>query len=219
MYNTTPDLLSYKAAIFDMDGTMIRNMAHHKKAWREFFRRHDVHLSDQEFQQKISGKKNDAIFELVFGRRLTDDELEKYADEKESIYRELYKDDIKEVEGLTNFISRLHELGIKTAIATTAPRGNREFALEALNLNNMFEVILGDEHVLNGKPHPEIYLEAAKLLGVEPQDCIVLEDSPPGVQSGKSAGMTVVALLTSHHASELSEADYLVRDFTEINAG
>ena len=216
MRTEKPDISKYKAAIFDMDGTMIRNMAHHKKAWQEFLRRHSVHLSDEEFKQKISGKKNDAIFELVFGKHLSDDELEKYADEKESIYRELYKNDIEEVEGLTDFISRLHALGLKTAIATTAPRENREFALGALKLNGKFEVILGDEHVSKGKPHPEIYLETARLLSVEPSECIVLEDSPPGVQSGKSAGMTVIGLLTSHEVSELSGADYLASNFTEL---
>lgn len=217
MQSKSPDISQYKAAIFDMDGTMIRNMSYHKKAWQEFLRRHDVDLSDEEFQEKISGKKNDAIFELVFGGNLSVDDLKKYADEKETIYRKLYEDEIEEVEGLTDFIARLHELGIKTAIATTAPKDNREFALESLNLNGKFDIILGDEHVSNGKPHPEIYMETARLLGVEPGSCIVFEDSLPGVQSGSAAGMTVVALLTSHNPSDLSEADYLVNNFTELS--
>lgn len=216
MQSTPLDISEFKAAIFDMDGTMIRNMSHHKKAWQEFLRSHDVHLSDEEFQQKISGKKNDVILEVVFGRRLDEDEVAAYAAEKESLYRELYKDEIVEVEGLTDFIAKLHDIGLKTAIATTAPKENREFALQSLGLNGRFEVIMGDEHVSNGKPHPEIYLETAAKLGVDPKDCIVLEDSPPGVQSAKSAEMTVIGLLTSHSASELSEADYLVRDFTEL---
>ena len=217
MQHDSLDISRYKAAIFDMDGTMIRNMSHHKKAWQEFLRRYDIHLSDDEFQQRISGKKNDAIFEIVFGRSLSEDELTQYADEKESIYREVYKTDIKEVEGLTDFVAKLHRLGIKTAIATTAPKKNREFALDALGLADSFELILGDEHVSKGKPHPEIYLETAKLLGVDPGDCVVLEDSPPGVQSAKAAGMTVIALLTSHNLNELSEADYFVNNFTELS--
>lgn len=210
------DISKYKAAIFDMDGTMIRNMSHHKKAWQEFLSRHGVHLSDEEFHAKISGKKNDAIFEIVFGRQLSQNESEKYTAEKELLYRELYKNDIEEVEGLTDFIAKLHNLGLKTAIATTAPKPNREFALKSLDLRGKFEVILGDEHVSNGKPHPEIYLKAAKKLGIKPEDCVVLEDSPPGIQSAKSAGMTVVGILTSHSKNDLSEADYLVHNFTEL---
>lgn len=201
-----------------MDGTMIRNMAHHKKAWQEYLKRHDIHLSEEEFREKISGKKNDQIFELVFGRKLSDSEIQHYSDEKESIYRELYAPDIVEVKGLTDFISALHKKNIRTAIATTAPAKNREFALESLGLVGKFEVILGDEHVQLGKPHPEIYLSAAKKLGIPPSECVVFEDSPPGVESGKNAGMLVVALLTSHIADELELADYFVNDFTEIEA-
>ena len=206
-----------KAAIFDMDGTMIRNMAFHKKAWQEYLNRHGISLSEDEFRQKISGKKNDQIFELVFGRKLNGDELQKYSNEKEAIYRELYAPEIEEVEGLTELIEKLHEKNIKTAIATTAPAKNREFVLKALGLEGKFEVILGDEHVTFGKPHPEIYTATARALSVSPDECIVFEDSPPGVESGKNAGMKVIGLLTSHNSEELSQADYLVDDFTQVN--
>ncbi len=208
---------SIKAAIFDMDGTMIINMAYHKKAWQEYLERHGINLSEDEFRQKISGKKNDQIFELVFGRKLSSDELQKYSDEKEAIYRHLYEKDIKEVEGLTPLIQRLNDNNIKTAIATTAPAKNREFALQALQLEGKFEVILGDEHVKHGKPHPEIFLSTARELSVKPEECIVFEDSPPGVESGKNAGMKVIGLLTSHSAEELARADYHINDFTEID--
>lgn len=212
----TIDTSQYKAAIFDMDGTMIENMAYHKKAWQEFLRRHDIHLGDEEFQKRISGKKNDQIFEIVFGQKLSGDEIKRYTHEKEAIYRELYKSDIKEVGGLTRFVDQLARAGVKLAIATTAPKDNRNFALESLALEGRFEVILGDEHVTNGKPHPEIYLSTAKMLGVEPRECIVFEDSLPGVESGKAAGMTVVALLTSHGENELSQADSVINDFSEV---
>lgn len=207
---------SFKAAIFDMDGTMIRNMVYHKKAWQEFLKRHDIHLGDDEFRQKISGKKNDQIFELVFGEKIEHGKIADYTEEKEAIYRELYEPDIIEVEGLTDVISELQARNLKTAIATTAPEKNRNFALRILKLEDKFEVILGDEHVTKGKPNPEIYLSTARELGVEPGECLVFEDSPPGVESGKSAGMTVVGLLTSHEADELPAADYVVRDFNDI---
>lgn len=105
---------------------------------------------------------------------------------------------------------------MQTAIATTAPTKNRDFVLKALGLEGKFEVILGDEHVTHGKPHPEIYLSAAEMLGIVPNECLVFEDSPPGVASGKSAGMTVVGILSSHFADELQDADYAVGNFTQI---
>jgi len=217
MDKITIPLTDIKAAIFDMDGTMINNMEYHKKAWREFFKRHDLDFTEDEFRQKISGKKNDEIFALVFDRKLSLEEIAKYTEEKEAVYRELYKPDIKEVNGLHDVIKTLKQKGIKLAIATTAPEKNREFALESLHLQGEFEVILGDEHVTQGKPHPEIYLETARQLQVEPAHCLVFEDSPPGVQSGKDAGMNVVSILTTHTEEDNKAADYFVTDFTQIH--
>src|SRR5207302_169291 len=111
----------YKAVIFDMDGTMINNMPYHKKAWKEFFNKHRLSFTDEVFNKKISGKKNDQIFAFVFGRKLTPEELEKYTEEKEALYRELYKSKIREIKGLTEIIRQLHNKNIKIAIATTAP--------------------------------------------------------------------------------------------------
>jgi beta-phosphoglucomutase len=216
MDKITIPLAQFKAAIFDMDGTMINNMNYHKLAWQAFLKRHGIELSEEEFKHKISGKKNNQIFEIVFGRKLGEDEELQYTEEKEGLYRELFKPDIKEIAGLTSIITELHNRGIKTAIATTAPAKNRDFALRELGLEGKFEVILGDEHVSQGKPHPEIYLETAKKLGVSPHECLVFEDSPPGVESGKNAGMTVVGILSSHSPEEISKADYVVGDFTQL---
>ncbi len=214
--NIRISLNGFKAAIFDMDGTMINNMAYHKKAWQEFLKRHGINLTAEEFHNKISGKKNDQIFELVFGHKLNKDEELQYTEEKESLYRTLFAPKIREISGLTKLIDTLHERGIKTAIATTAPAKNRYFTLKELGLEGRFEVILGDEHVSQGKPHPEIYLETAKQLRVDPSECLVFEDSPPGVSAGKSAGMTVIGILSSHSTDDLQGADYTVGDFTEI---
>lgn len=217
MNQTTIPLNGIKAAIFDMDGTMINNMGYHKKAWQEFLRQHGIVLTEDEFKQKISGKKNDQIFEIVFGKKLDKERELQYTEEKEALYRELFKPDIEEIAGLSELIEDLHNRGIRTAIATTAPAKNRDFALKELGLEGKFEVILGDEHVSQGKPHPEIYLSTAKELVVRPDECIVFEDSPPGVMSGKNAGMTVVGVLSSHAPEDIKEADYTVGDFTTIN--
>lgn len=216
MSKTQINLSGIKAAIFDMDGTMINNMEYHQKAWAEFLKRHGISFTTEEFKEKISGKKNDQIFSLVFGKELSSEEIKQYTEEKEDLYRELYKPEIKEVPGLNNTIQELEKRDIKLAIATTAPEKNRNFGLKSLQLTDKFPIILGDEHVSHGKPHPEIYLETAKQLGVLPSECLVFEDSPPGVGSGKNAGMMVVGILTSHTAEQLHEADYTIKNFTEL---
>lgn len=207
---------SFKAVIFDMDGTMINNTRHHIRAWQEFLKRHGIVLSDEEYRQKIAGKKNDDIVKILFGEHVSPEEAKRLGDEKESIYRELYAPDIKEVQGLKVLVEELQHRSVRLAIATTANSANRDFALDSLNLQGQFEIILGEEHVKNGKPDPEIYLSTAKKLGVEPRECLVFEDSPSGVEAAKTAGMTVVGLLTMHSPGELTRADYLIHDFSEL---
>ncbi|MBP9667949.1 HAD family phosphatase [Candidatus Saccharibacteria bacterium] len=206
----------FTAAIFDMDGTMIQNMAYHTRAWRDFVNRYDIDITDGNLWKAISGKKNTAILASLFSRELTAREVTAYSEEKEAIYRELYREHIEEVEGLSVFIDTLHKLGLRTAIATTSPKKNYTFVLNSLGLMEKFEVILGDEDVKHGKPNPEIYKKTAAALGVSPSDCIAFEDSPPGVQSAKRAGMTVVGIVTSHAPDELQGADYTVANFTEL---
>lgn len=211
------DFSNIRAVIFDMNGTMIDDMGYHKKAWIEFCKRYGMILTEEEFKEKFSGKKNDAILPEILGKPLTPQELIDLSEEKEAVYREIYADYIKEVLGFTNFVRKLKEKGVRVAIATTAIAANRKFTLDALGLTDEFEVILGDEDVTNGKPHPEIYLETAKRLNLSTEECLVFEDSPPGVEAGKNAGMKVVGVLTTHTKEELSNADCWIKDFTEID--
>jgi len=210
------DISNMKAAIFDMDGTMVDNSAYHKRAFKEFLKRHGISLTDEELKKKISGRKNDDIFPALFNQQLSKEEIAKYAHEKEAIYRELYASDIKEVEGLKTIVDSLKKDGLKLAIATTAPKENRDFALESLGLTNAFQVIVGDEHVTRGKPHPEVYLKTAEKLGIDPGKCLAFEDTPSGVESAKRAGMTVIGLMTSHTTQELYKADIVVNNFSEL---
>jgi beta-phosphoglucomutase len=210
------DLNRFEAVIFDMDGTMIENTKFHDRAWQEFIKRHNINIDLPEFYLKSSGKKNDAIFEILFGRKVEGDEYKRLDEEKESIYRELYKPNFKEVAGLKTFLNRLSKMGLKTGVATTASLKNRVFVLENLELQDFFAVVVGAEHVREGKPHPEIYLLAAEKLGVNPKKCLAFEDTRSGIKSAKSAGMTVVGVLTTHTKEELNEADHFIKDFTEI---
>lgn len=211
------DLSGIKAIIFDMDGTMIDNMDYHRQAWQEFCLNRGIKLSDNEFNKKLSGKKNDEYFKVLFNQKFTETQIKEMAEEKEFIYRKLYENKVEEIKGLTIFLKKIMERKIICAIATTSPIANREMILNKLQLHPYFSVIFGDEDVINGKPNPEIYLKTIKKLKVDPKNCLVFEDSPAGVQSAKSAGvLTIVALLSSHSQNELIDANYFVKDYTEI---
>ena len=195
---------------------MIDNMSAHREAWREFCSRRGLNLTDAEFKQKISGRRNDQIIPSLFGANLSLEQITAYANEKESVYRELYKPKIKPVPGLLETFSQIKRLHIKLAMATAASKENCDFSLAALGLNNYFDVILGETDVKMGKPDPEIYLQTAARLNVGPDSCLVFEDSPAGVQSGKNAGMKVVGITTSHTEAELAKADLTVKNFSEL---
>lgn len=200
-----------------MDGTMIDNMSHHKNAWIEFLKRQGIHLTPEEYKKRFSGKKNKQIFEEVFGKTLSDEEVAKFGAMKEGLYQELYASHFKEVNGLTQIINELKRRNLKVAIATTAPKMNRNWGLRLLKLTDIFDLVLGEEHVVRGKPDPEIYLKSAEKLGVKPEECLVFEDSPAGVEAAKRAGMKVVGIMTTHSAEELEKADALMHDFTELS--
>lgn len=210
------DLEGIKAAIFDMDGTMIANQPWHKQSWKLILKNYGLNMTDEFYRTKISGGKNYWILKKIFPG-ITEEENNKRAYEKEAIYRKIYKDEVKEVPGLTNLLNKLAGEKFRLAIATTAPKLNRDFAIDKLGLKNIFELIIGDEDVKNAKPNPEVYLKTLDKLNLKGDECIAFEDSPSGIGSAKSAGVKiVVGVLTYHLAKDIKSADFFIKDFTEI---
>jgi sugar-phosphatase len=105
-----------------------------------------------------------------------------------------------------------------TALVTSSPREYVEVVFDTLPINEYFNTLVTGEMVTKGKPDPECYLVAAKELDVDPATCVVMEDSPAGVQAGKAAGMTVIAV-PSHYVKEdpsLGNADLIVGTLHEV---
>lgn len=208
---------SFKAAIFDMDGVLVDNHTYHVRSWAEFCKKKNIPFDEDTFRTKYFGKNTRDTFNGLLGYSLTEEEINALGEEKEKIYREMYKDYISPVDGLVPFLISLKEAEIRTAVATSAPTSNLNFTLNALNIKHLFDVVVDASGVAKGKPDPEIYLKAAKLLNLTPADCIVFEDSVSGIKSGQGAGMKVVALATTHTPDELPKTSLLINDFTEIS--
>ena len=154
----------------------------------------------------------------MFGRTLSPDELEFYAEEKEGMFRELMKNDIQPLAGLRDFLNQLNSHKFARAIGTSAPRSNVDFVMSKTQLADYFPTILDDSFVEHGKPHPEIYLKCAAALGYAPEDCIVFEDSLSGVAAGRASGAKVVGVATTHTFDELHETDFVIADFVGLDA-
>ena len=177
------------AVLFDLNGVIVDDLPYHKKAWFEFCRLHGFELSERDFDHKISGRKNEEIFHMLFGDKFSPEDVLRYSEEKEARYRELYAPDVKPVEGVMEFLQSLRSAEIPRAIATGAPPVNVSFIVEPLGLDRFFSVIVDASQVKNGKPDPEVFLAAADKLGVEPSNCVVFEDAVLGLEAAGRAGM------------------------------
>ena len=205
-----------RALIFDMDGTMVESMPAHAKAWDLFRQRHHLSLSVDEILQRTTGRNGIECVRLLLGEDLPEEEAKRLIDEKEADYRHIFADHFREVAGFAEFARRAQARGLKIAVATAGDRNNLHFVLERVHVNPEAEV-RGDQG-LPGKPEPDIFLEAAKQLGVAPQDAIVFEDAPFGIEAAKRAGMRAVAICSTHSAEELAGPHVVatVRDYHEL---
>lgn len=201
-----------KAVIFDMDGVMADNNEYHKKALQEFCATHGYSLSEEELRKNIYGRANKDWLTNLFGE-LPEDKIQQYAHEKEALYRKIYAADIKPVPGLIEFLHHLQSEKIPMAIATSAPRVNVDFTLKGIGAEGLFPIIVDDSFVKKGKPDPEVYLTTARLLGHDPGDCLIFEDSLSGIRSGLDAGSKVAAITTTHTNEEVSHAHLIMEDF------
>jgi len=208
--------MSSYAIIFDMDGVIIDSNPYHKISLRQFCEKYGFHLSDEELISRIYGRTNKEWIASLFGS-LSPEELSRYGEEKESLFREVYKNDIRALQGLPEFLRSLKHQNIPIAIGTSAPRSNVDFVLAHTGLGDYFSVILDESNVVQGKPNPEIYLKVAAKMGYEPDRCVVFEDSLSGVESARRAGAKVVGVATTHTFDELSHTDFVILDFTDLN--
>ncbi|WP_020652115.1 HAD family hydrolase [Massilia niastensis] len=209
-----------RAFIFDMDGTIVDNMAFHTRSWITFFERRGRVIDADEFFRATAGRQGKEIIRSHMGEHLADEEVATLNHEKEAVYRELYQPHRKTVEGFEDLIAVAKASGVKLAVATAAPPANIAFTLDGLDLRRHFDAIVGAADVARGKPHPDVFLKAAQQAGVAPEHAIVFEDAPLGVEAARRAGMRAVVLTTTLPASAFAEFDNIVaivNDFSELD--
>ena len=209
-----------RALIFDMDGTIVDNMAFHTKSWVTFFERRGRDIDADEFFRTTAGRQGKEIIRSHMGEHLADEEVATLNHEKEAVYRELYAPHLKAVPGFAELIEQAQLQHIALAVGTAAPPANVEFTLDGLDLRRHFDAIVGATDVARGKPHPDVFLEAARRCGAQPGNCIVFEDAPLGVEAARRAGMRCVVITTTLPAESFAEFDNviaIVDDFASLS--
>jgi len=206
----------HNGAIFDMDGVLVDSRDAHRESWFVLARETGVETTDELFERTF-GMQNRTIMPLFFGRELTRAEIQRHSDRKEAVFRELIKGKLERLPGALELARALRKAGWALAIGSSGPRENVRFLLEEMGAGDLFRVVVAHEDVSRGKPEPDVFLEAARKLHVDPSRCVVFEDAVAGVEAGRAAGMKVVAITSTVAAGELGAADVIVDSFLDVD--
>lgn len=209
--------MNQAAVIFDMDGVICHTNPYHSLAFKSFFGKRNLFPTEAEFAEHMYGKSNSYILKHFLGREIVGQEFLDLEFEKESLFREIYANHIETIPNFLPFLISLKNAGLKTGVATSAPRANLDLIMGHLGFEKNMESILASENVSHHKPNPEVYLTSAANLGVAPANCLVFEDSFSGVSAGINAGMKVVGVLSSHTKEELPPCIAYINDYTDID--
>jgi HAD superfamily hydrolase (TIGR01509 family) len=192
-------------ALFDWDGVLADSKALHQAAWDQVAKEFGYPHGPDDFRRHFGSQNRRAIAEIL---RWTSDRamLERISVRKEIIYRERLGTADIWMPGARAFLDLLAARGVPCAVVSSSPRENIDVVLGQGAPRGQFHAVITAEDTRVGKPEPEGFLLGAARLGLAPERCVVFEDAPAGIQAGLAGGMRVVALSTTHTASELGQA-------------
>ena len=205
--------------IFDWDGVVINSATLHKKSWEILADELNLTLPTNHFKLGF-GKKNEIIIPKILQWSQSQADIIKWGKRKEEIYRDLGKiEGIPILKGMREFLDSLKSKKIPCVIGTSTEKENLSLAFSQLNIGHYFQGSICSEDVSQGKPDPEVFQKAAKIIEQKPENCVVLEDSTHGIEAAKTGGMKALGILTTKQESELfkSGADQVINDPTMLN--
>jgi beta-phosphoglucomutase len=206
-----------KGILFDMDGVLVDSEKFICQAAIKMFSEIGAQVTPEDFLPFIGTGEGRYIGGVAEKYQIPFDQEVKKKRTYE-IYEQMIQGELMPIPGVVKFISRLREHGLKIAVATSADERKMRVNLQEIGLPpESFDAVVTGKEVARKKPFPDIYLEAAKRIDVNIKDCIVVEDAVNGVQAAKSAGAVCLALTGSFSREELSLADWIVADFTQIS--
>ncbi len=184
-----------KGVVFDFDGTLVDSEKNYFISDRNFLKEFGIDFT-LEMQKEVSGMGNLAFIrklKIEYGIKGNEKELLKRKNEH---YLKIAMHNTKVYPEMKRFLDLLKQSGFKIAVASGSSPEILDILLEETDLSRYFDAVVSSEskNIKNGKPYPDVYLEASRLIGVEPEDCVAVEDSKYGVESAKNAGMKCIAV-------------------------
>lgn len=206
-----------KSVIWDLDGVIVDTTQFHWEAWQKLAAELGETFTEEQFLRTF-GVRSDEIISKEFKGSYSKEELDGLFDHKEQMFREAAKGRLQPLPCVVDLIHGLRQAGFHLAVASSALRENVVMVLGELDVAACFEAIVGGEEVEKAKPDPAIFRLAASKLGVPANCCVVIEDSPQGVEAAKAAGMMCVAVTNTRSPQALREADLVVPSLCEVPA-
>ena len=186
-----------RAVVFDLDGTMLNTEDIFEDAGQQLMQRRGLTMT-REIRRSMLGRRPLEAFTALKQATGISDDIESLLQETKQIFQELARDRVQLMPGVEQLLQLIEELRLPRAVATSSPEKYMRWLMELVGLYSRFEFVLTAEDVVQGKPHPEIYLKAADRLQVDPAEMLVFEDSETGVAAAAAAGAQVVAVPNRH---------------------
>jgi len=206
-----------RAIIFDMDGVIVDSMPYHFIAWYEALRPWGIRVSCFEVYAQEGERWETTLRGLLKRERIkpTQKVLNAIFSLRQKIFKRYFKRCI--FPGAYELLVDLRKQGFMLGLVTGSPLHEVQRILP-VNLRRLFTAVVAGNQIKKGKPHPEPYLNAARLLGLGPGSCLVIENAPFGIISAKKAGMSCIAVSTSLPKEYLADADIVVSQLSQISS-
>lgn len=207
--------MSFKAAIFDMDGVVVDTVPIHFNAWKRMFADYGHDFTFEEYKEKVDGIPRIDGAKAVL-TKLSDDQIIEASNKKQEYFlEEIVNAPIPKYQSTIDLIFDLKSRGIKVAVISASK--NAPSILERIGLIEKLDASVSGHDVTKGKPDPQVFLIAAERLGKAPSESIVFEDAVLGVEAAKRAKMKCVGIDRYGDRSRLEKANIVVSDLSEIN--
>lgn len=203
-----------RAILWDMDGVLTDTSQLHFETWERVLTEQGIPFDRQKFHL-IYGLKNRDLLPYLTDRPLEPEWVDWIADQKELAFRQALQGHLLPLPGVVAWLQRFNRWGYRQAVASSAPPENVEVLVDELGIRSYFDALVtpGD---LPGKPNPAVFLLAGSQLGVPAQNCVVIEDSIPGIEAARRAGMRCIAVTTTNPPEALTQADIVVTTLEQL---
>jgi beta-phosphoglucomutase len=201
-----------KGILFDMDGVLLDSEAYITRAGIMMFAEKGFVVKEADFKP-FTGMGEIRFLGGVAEKHGIPFEVERDKARTYAIYEEITRGKLEPLKGVTDFIGKCREKGLKLAVATSADAVKMRINLRETGLGeDLFDTLVNGLEVEHKKPHPEIYLLAASRLCIDPAHCLVVEDALSGMKAAKAAGCKCLAITSSFSAAEFDQADWIAPD-------